>query len=113
LDSFAKTDFTTCEGEGDGPDQGAMQYSCTGQYMYNGVLTFQRLIGDFILEDTGAKAAGYYVAESGVQFVQFPTQAYEENGFFADIGGMFVGSSAGFVRPPFNVLLTPFFFRSY
>jgi hypothetical protein len=91
LDSFAKTDFDVCAPQDGAPEQGILSNSCTGQYLYNGVLTFGRLLGDFILEDTGAKAAGYYVAESGVQFVQFPTQAYEESGFFEDIGGMAPG----------------------
>jgi hypothetical protein len=89
VNSFAKTDFTVCTPQDGAPDQGILSNSCTGQYLYNGVLSFQRLVGDFILEDTGAKEKGYYVAEAGVQFVQFPTEAYEGSGFFEDIGGMF------------------------
>jgi hypothetical protein len=91
VNSFAKTDFTVCNPQDGAPDQGVLSNSCTGQYLYNGVLSFQRLVGDFILEDTGAKERGYYVAEAGVQFVQFPTEAYEGSGFFEDIGGMFPG----------------------
>jgi hypothetical protein len=91
VNSFAKTDFTVCSPQDGAPDQGVLSNSCTGQYLYNGVLSFQRLVGDFILEDTGAKEKGYYVAEAGVQFVQFPTEAYEGSGFFEDIGGMFPG----------------------
>lgn len=53
----------------------------------NGVLTFQRLVGDFILSDSGAVENGYNVAESSVSFSSFPTFAYEESGFFGDIGG--------------------------
>jgi hypothetical protein len=86
VDSSAKTDYDVCSPQDGAPNQGPLSNSCTGQYLYNGVLTFQRLIGDFILKDTGAKDIGYYVAESGVQYVQFPTAAYEDNGFFADIG---------------------------
>lgn len=55
--------------------------------MYNGVLTVQRLVGDFILNHTGAAADGYRVSESGVQFVQFPTEAYEQSGFYSAISG--------------------------
>ena len=87
LDSFGNNDFSVCVPQDGAPEQGPLQFSCTGQYLYNGVLTFQRLVGDFIMEDTGSKDAGYFVAQSGVTFVQFPTQPYEENGFFADIGG--------------------------
>jgi len=55
----------------------------------NGVLTFQRLLGDFILSDSGAAAEGYTVSESGVAYTSFPTFAYEESGFFGDLGGTF------------------------
>lgn len=64
--------------------QGPLSGSCTGAYVYNGVLTFQRLVGDFILSATGASAS-YPVAEAGVRFVQFPTPEFEDAGFFADI----------------------------
>lgn len=53
---------------------------------YNGVLTFQRLVNDFILESTGAGRAGYQVAQGGVQFVSFPTRAYVESGFYGELG---------------------------
>jgi len=55
----------------------------------NGVLTFQRLLGDFILSDSGAAAEGYTVSESGVAYASFPTFAYEESGFFGDLAGTF------------------------
>ena len=63
----------------------------------NGVLTIQRLIGDFILSDSGAAESGYHVAESGVSFSSFPTFAYEESGFFGDIGGQFLHNSTAFL----------------
>ena len=81
--SFAKED-NACEPAG-GPDQGPFQSSCTGQYMYNGALTTQRLIGDWILSDSGAAAANYTVSEHGVQFLPFPTLAYTKDGFYAAI----------------------------
>ena len=52
---------------------------------YNGVLTFQRLVNDFILESSGASIAGYQVAEGGVQFVPFPTRQYVQSGFYGQL----------------------------
>lgn len=83
LDSFAKNDFTTCVPAGGTPAQGPLENSCTGQYVYNGVLTMQRLVNDFILDISGAKEQGYFVSQSGVSFVQFPTPEYVKNGFYA------------------------------
>ncbi len=51
--------------------------------MYNGALTIQRLIHDWIIEDTGAKAAGSFVAENGVSFVDFPSKEFTQDGFYA------------------------------
>lgn len=82
FDHYAKDDYSLCELEGGTPYLGANEYSCTFQYMYNGVLTFQRLVGDYILERTGAQDVGYFVAEAGMRFVQFPTPVYEEEGFY-------------------------------
>ena len=67
-------------------DLGFLGTSCTGQYMYNGVLAAQRLVHDYILYDTGSAEAGYNVAEAGVQFVQFPQGEYDPSGFFTDNG---------------------------
>lgn len=86
FDSFAKNDFE-CPYEDEGPPvQGPLQDSCTGLYFYNGVLTFQRLVGDYILHETGADSL-YPVARNGARFVQFPTPEYEDEGFFADLAG--------------------------
>ena len=82
VESFAKTDFD-CPTDEDGlPDQGPLQDSCTGKYLYNGVLTMQRVVGDYVLNRTGAAEAGYAVSENGVQFVQFPTTTYEDDGVY-------------------------------
>jgi hypothetical protein len=70
-------------------DLGVLGTSCTGQYIYNGVLAAQRVVHDFILYDTESAAVGYNVAEAGVQFVQFPQAEYQPSGFFTD-NGMFV-----------------------
>jgi hypothetical protein len=82
FDDYAKNDFDVCRTEGGTPDLGRFDQSCTGQYMYNGVLTFQRLVGDFILNRTEAAERGYFVSEAGVQFTPFPTRPYEESGFY-------------------------------
>lgn len=85
FDSYAKTDNECPEDENGGvPEQGFYQSSCTGAYLYNGVLTFQRLVGDYILSKTGADQR-YPVSRNGARFVPFPTPEYEEEGFFADI----------------------------
>ena len=86
LDSYAKTD-SVCTPEGGTPYLGPLQNSCTGQYIYNGALIIQRLIGDWIISDSGASDAGYGVSESGVQFVSFPSKEYVENGFYSTIAG--------------------------
>jgi hypothetical protein len=87
LGEFEKSDEYSCLTEGGTPYLGPMTDSCTGQYMYNGVLTFQRLVHDFILDATGASAAGSFVGEASVQYVPFPTRPYKDAGFYAQIGG--------------------------
>lgn len=52
--------------------------------MYNGVLTFQKLMGDYIMNRTGA-AEAMQVDDGGVRYVQFPTKAYEDSGFYSTI----------------------------
>lgn len=84
LASYAKKD-NVCTPLGGTANMGPYMNSCTGQYMYNGAITIQRLIGDWIMSDSGAEAAGYRVAEHGVQFLPFPTKYYVENGFYATI----------------------------
>lgn len=86
--SLARDDDETCPDlVGGTPDMGPFTTSCTGQYIYNGALTIQRLVHDFILKDTGASDNGYFVADHGVQFVSFPTDAYTESGFYETISG--------------------------
>lgn len=65
--------------------EGSHSYSCTGRYIYNGFLTTQRLVQDFMMVETGAKEAGYFVAEHGVRYVPFPVRAYTDSGAFADL----------------------------
>ena len=67
--------------------QGPLGFSCTGQYILNGVLTIQRLVNDYIIDASGAAAAGYTISEAGVQFTYFPSKEYEQGGFYAAIGG--------------------------
>lgn len=71
------------------PELGPYQNSCTAQYIYNGALPLQRLIGDWIMEKEGAKDEGYYVSEHGVRYASFPTVEYTEDGFFAAIAGKY------------------------
>jgi hypothetical protein len=85
FDHYARDDFSVCAGQGDGPSQGYLDRSCTGLYVYNGILTFQRLAGDYILNRTGTATQFPVATSGGVTFVQFPTLPYEENGFYADI----------------------------
>jgi hypothetical protein len=87
LNSFARNDFFTCVDQNGTPYQGPLGFSCTGQYFYNGVLTIQRLVNDFIIDISGASATGHTVSEAGVHFTPFPTKAYEMDGFYASIGG--------------------------
>jgi hypothetical protein len=47
-----------CVSEGGAPKLGNYQSSCTAQYVYNGALPLQRLIGDWIMEEMGAKEKG-------------------------------------------------------
>ena len=83
---YSKTD-NACTPVGGTASQGPMENSCTGQYLYNGAITVQRTLQDWILVDSGSKAEGMFVAEHGVQFVMFPTQEYTINGFYAVIAG--------------------------
>jgi hypothetical protein len=82
---FARDD-SACKASGQGtPDLGENTNSCTHQYVYNGALVVQRLVNDFILVDSGAKAKGSFVAEHGVTYVSFPSRQYVKNGFYAQI----------------------------
>ena len=45
----------------------------------------QRLIDDWIIEDTEAGSLGYFVAENGVSYVSFPNREFKEDGFYETI----------------------------
>ena len=87
FNDYAKNDFESCEPVGGTAEQGPLENSCTGQYLYNGVLTMQRLVNDYFMDISGAKAQGYFVSQNGVSFVQFPTPQYIKNGFYAAMAG--------------------------
>lgn len=87
FDNFAKSDTSACPRDSEAANLGKYKNSCTGLYLYNGVIATQRLVGDFILSQTGAAAAGYSVSDGGVQFIQFPQHPYVASGFFASIQG--------------------------
>lgn len=75
---YARED-DACTPEGGTPEQGPMENSCTGQYIYNGFLTTQRLVHDFVMHKTNSTE---FVSEHGVGYVPFPTQRYTEEGFY-------------------------------
>jgi hypothetical protein len=86
FEHFAKND-ESCPRLPGSPRVGAKADSCTRRYMINGVLPTQRLIHDFIFQDSNAKDAGYFVAEHGVRFAPFPSKEYVSEGFYAAIAG--------------------------
>jgi hypothetical protein len=88
VDNFARDDESVCEPLAGSPSQGPLENSCTGQYLYNGVLTFQRLVHDFIFEESGAAEAGTTVAEAGVQFASFPIRSFRSSSFYDTIEGI-------------------------
>jgi ABC-type multidrug transport system ATPase subunit len=75
-----------------GPDQG----SCSQLYNFNGVLTIQRLVQDYILYDVQQKQSltlllnnnttnFTYISEAGVQFIPFPTRRFKKDGVFTTL----------------------------
>jgi hypothetical protein len=81
FETYARADDESCpDTVGGAPELGPYSSSCTGRYAYNGLLTVQRLIHDFIIDDSGAASNGYSVSENGVQFVSFPSKSYTVNG---------------------------------
>ena len=83
FNTFAKKADEACPLEDGTVDIGADDYNCARQYMYNGALTIQRLVGDFIHYDSGATDSGYTIAESGVSFADYPSKEYVQDGFYA------------------------------
>ena len=81
FERYARTDTESCpELVGGTPDLGPYSNSCTGRYAYNGLLTIQRLVHDFIIEDSGAAAKGFAVSEGGVTFASMPSPGFVEQG---------------------------------
>ena len=83
FNTFAKLANTSCTLEGGTALIGIEPDSCVRQYMYNGALTIQRLVDDFIHYDSGAADRGYSIAESGVSFAYFPSKEFVRDGFYA------------------------------
>lgn len=108
FDDFAASD-KTCTPPGGAPNQGNLSNSCTGQYMYNGAITMQRVIGDWIHIITGAKNNSYYVAEQGMAFVNFPTKSYKVDGFYKTVNRKSMNTSRILRR---RFVLTRICFRS-
>jgi hypothetical protein len=88
FEHYAKNDNNTCPLLPGTAEFGPYRSSCTGQYYaYDGALTVQRLIHAFIMNATGSKEKGRYVAEHGAQYASFPSVEYEEDGFYEAITG--------------------------
>jgi hypothetical protein len=82
LDEYARKD-DSCSLEGAAGETD----SCAIQYAANGVLTFQRLVHDFIGNRTGASEL-YPVGAT--DFVPFPSREYVSEGFLSRIGSKFL-----------------------
>ena len=65
FDTYAKQDYGCYNG--DAPIQGPDTGSCTALYIYNGFLTTQRLVHDWIMVASESKDAGGFVGEHGVR----------------------------------------------
>lgn len=85
FEDYARDADYVCRESAAGALQGPWQLLCTGQYMYNGFITLQRLVGDWIIYDSGAEELGNKVAENGVSFVTFPREEYVRNDFFTTV----------------------------
>mmetsp|Transcript_28196 Transcript_28196/g.58760 ORF Transcript_28196/g.58760 Transcript_28196/m.58760 type:complete len:1961 (+) Transcript_28196:86-5968(+) len=79
---FTRQDQNSCSGAGQ-PNLGEKSGSCTGQYIYNGAVTVQRLLNDWILADSGAPDVT--VSQTGATFLPFPTKEYTQSGFYQNI----------------------------
>jgi hypothetical protein len=86
FDSYARND-ESCPMFPTGPFLGRRGQSCTGQYLYNGLIPIHQLVTDFVLDNSGAAANNVFVARNGVRFVPFPTQRYEEGGVYSNFSG--------------------------
>ena len=84
---YAKQELEVCGRHVHGHAQGPLQYSCTGQYIVNGLLVMQRFLHDWILVDSGAHEKGYFVAEHGAKFTALPAKAYLAEGFYTVLNG--------------------------
>lgn len=89
FDNLARDANSVCTPEGGTSKTGKHENHCTAQYIYNGAITIQRLVDDWIIVDSGAKDAGYFVAENGVSFTDFPSREYVKDGFYAQIASEF------------------------
>jgi ABC-type multidrug transport system ATPase subunit len=85
FDDYAKVAKRSCELQGGVRIGAANEDNCVVQYIYNGALTIQRLVNDWIIDDSGAKAAGSFISENGVSFADFPSFEYIRDGFYAQI----------------------------
>lgn len=81
FNAFARRADSACALEPGTVDIGGNNNNnCIQQYIYNGALTIQRLVDDYIISVSGS---GYNVAENGVSFTDFPSREYVQDGFYA------------------------------
>ena len=85
FNEYARSDFDTCTRTIADAKLGIFHDSCTGLYIYNGIIATQRLVGDYILYVSGAAQNGYSVSDGGVSYVQFPQKPFTVSGFFATV----------------------------
>jgi hypothetical protein len=114
LDSFANTDDNCWNLDGGGaPFLGTKGMSCTGQYLYNGVLTMHTLVGDFILHNAQQRQQPNRnitrVSRAGVRFVSFPTRRYEKGGIFSAINGRWTVRRSAPLTLEFSQHIVPLF----
>jgi len=84
LETFAKSPEDVCVPQPVTSYLGKWNNYCTGQYIYNGAITLQRLVDDWIIYDSIGDADK--VAENGVSFGTFPLWNSADDGF-ASISG--------------------------
>ena len=91
FETYIKEDYQSCPIIiGATPEVGPYVTSCAGRYMYNGAITIQRLVHDFIMVDSGARDNGYFVVEHGVKYAPLPSPEYIQNGFYAQIASTYI-----------------------
>ena len=91
LETYAKSPDKVCVPQPVTSYLGRWNNYCTAQYIYNGGITLQRLVDDWIIFDSGAEGINsteIKVAENGVSFATFPRWDFADDGFALIAGEM-------------------------